>query len=180
MGDTLDVGEIEERLRRNLGRGMFAARWLMAPIYIGLLFALALIVVKFVQVLVQSLPGFLQLSSKEAIFFVLNLVDMSLVANLVVIMIFAGWENFVGRLLSLQPGDQPAWLGGLDFSTLKLRLIGSIVAIITIEILETFMHVGEVPVQQAAWQLAILLGIGLVGVLLALTDRLSSDARGKK
>ena len=95
---------------------MFAARWIMAPIYIGLLVALVLVVVKFVQKLVQAVPGFLALSSSDAIFLVLTLVDLSLVANLVVIVIFAGWENFVGRLLASQADDQPAWLGGLDFS----------------------------------------------------------------
>jgi uncharacterized protein (TIGR00645 family) len=170
---------LEERIRRNVGRMMFVARWIMAPIYIGLLVALVLIVVKFVQKLVQTIPGFLALSSNEAIFLVLTLVDLSLVANLVVIVIFAGWENFVGRLLTAQSGDQPSWLSAINFSTLKLRLIGSIVAIASIQILETFVHIDEVKTQDAAWQLAILLGIGLVGVLLALTDRLSERNESK-
>ena len=173
------IGAIEERVRRNVGRVMFTARWIMAPIYLGLLVALVLIVVKFVQKLVQAVPGYLALSSNEAIFLVLTLVDLSLVANLVVIVIFAGWENFVGRLLSTEAGDQPAWLGALNFSTVKLRLIGSIVAIGSIQILETFVHIDEVKSQDAAWQLAILLGIGFVGVLLALTERLSEGHGGK-
>jgi len=170
---SLTMSVIEERIRRNVGRVMFAARWITAPIYLGLLVALVLVVVKFVQKLVQAVPGFLALSSNEAIFLVLTLVDLSLVANLVVIVIFAGWENFVGRLLSAQSGDRPAWMGGLDFATVKLRLIGSIAAIAAIQILETFVHIDEVRSQDAAWQLAILLGIGLLGVLLAVTDRLS-------
>ena len=119
------------------------------------------------------MPGYLALSSNEAIFVVLTLVDLSLVANLVVIVIFAGWENFVGRLLTAQGDEQPSWLGGMDFATVKLRLIGSIVAIAAIQILETFVHIDEVKPQEAGWQLAILLGIGVVGVLLALADRLS-------
>ena len=158
---------------------MFAARWIMAPIYLGLLVALVLVVVKFVQKMVQAVPGFLALTSNEAIFLVLTLVDLSLVANLVVIVMFAGWENFVGRLLASQSDDRPDWLGGLDFATVKLQLIGSIVAIAAIQILETFVHIDEVKTQDAAWQLAILLGIGVVGVLLALTDRLS-EGHGRK
>lgn len=158
---------------------MFAARWIMAPIYIGLLVALAMVVVKFVQKIVLALPGFLELDTNDAIFFVLTLVDLSLVANLVVIVIFAGWENFVGRLLASQSDDQPAWLGGMDFATVKLRLIGSVVAITAIQILETFVHIDEVKPQEAGWQLAILLGMGAVGVLLALADRLS-DGHEKK
>src|SRR5690242_4057943 len=100
MSDRFSVARIEARVRRNLGRVMFAARWIMAPIYIGLLLALLMAVVKFVQKLVQAIPGFLDLTTNDAIFLTLSLVDLSLVANLVVIVIFAGWENFVGRLLS--------------------------------------------------------------------------------
>jgi len=176
---SLTMRLIEERIRRNVGRVMFAARWIMAPIYLGLLVALVLVVVKFVQKLVQAVPGFLALSSNEAIFLVLTFVDLSLVANLVVIVVFAGWENFVGRLLIAQSGDRPEWMGGLDFATVKLRLIGSVAAIAAVQILETFVHIDEVKSQDAAWQLAILLGIGLLGVLLALADRLS-DAHERK
>ena len=181
MSDKLpfDLDIFEERVRRNLGRVMFAARWIMAPIYLGLLVALLLVVVKFVQKLVQTVPGFLALTTEQAIFFVLTLVDLSLVANLVVIVMFAGWETFVGRLLSAQSDDRPNWLRVLDFTTVKLKLIGSIVAIAAIQILETFVHIDEVKTQDAAWQLAILLGIGVVGVMLALTDRLSEGHERK-
>ena len=173
------IGAMEERVRRNLCRALFAARWIMAPIYVGLLGALVLVVVKFVQELVQAVPGFLALDSSEAIFVVLTLVDLSLVANLVVIVMFAGWENFVGRLLALTADDQPTWLGGMDFVTVKLRLVGSIVAIASIQILETFVHIKDVPQQNAAWQLAILIGIAFVGVLLAVADRLSGGQERK-
>lgn len=170
-----DSAVIEERIQRNLGRALFAARWIMAPIYVGLLIALLMIVVKFVQKLVTSIPEFLSLSSSDAIFLVLTLVDLSLVANLVVIVIFAGWENFVGRLLAAQSEERPVWLGGLNFSSIKLRLIGSVAAIAAILILETFVHIDNVSIKDAALQLAILLGIGLLGVLLALADWLSES-----
>jgi uncharacterized protein (TIGR00645 family) len=172
--------DLEERIQRNLGRGMFAARWIMAPIYVGLLVALLMVVVKFVQKLVGAIPGLLQLTSSELIFLVLTLVDLSLVANLVVIVIFAGWENFVGRLLAAQSDERPVWLAGLNFSSLKLRLIGSVAAIAAISMLETFVHIDEVSSQSAAWQLGIMLGIGLLGVLLALTDKLSEGHNGKR
>jgi uncharacterized protein (TIGR00645 family) len=172
------IDAIEERTRRNLGRALFAARWIMMPIYVGLLFALALIVVKFAQKLITAIPTFLALSGNETIFLVLNLVDLSLVANLVVIVIFAGWENFVGRLLATQ-GDRPEWLSGLGFSSIKLRLIGSITAIAAILILETFVHVDEFEPLQVGLQLAILLGIGVVGVLLALADKLGEDGTAR-
>ena len=173
------IGIMEERVRRNAGRAMFAARWIMAPIYLGLLVALALIVVKFVQKLVLAVPKLMDASSNEVIFDVLTLVDLSLVANLIVIVMFAGWENFVGRLLVAQTGERPQWLGALDFSALKLRLVASVAVIAAVLILETFVHIDEVTALQAGMQLAILLGIGLLGVLLALMDRLADNHDGR-
>jgi len=175
----LNIGNIEERVQRNLGRAMFAARWIMAPIYVGLLVALLLIVIKFVEVLIEGIPGFLKLNGNDAVFLVLKLVDLSLIANLIVIVIFAGWENFVGRLLATQGDVRPELLAGLDFSSIKLRLIGSIAAIAAILILETFVHIDEITPVRAGLQLAILLGIGVLGVLLALADRLSTGPDGK-
>lgn len=170
---------IEESARRNAGRLMFAARWIMAPIYIGLLIALILVVVKFVQKLVQAVPNLLQTPSSEVIYAALTLVDLSLVANLIIIVTFAGWDNFVGRLFTTKSSEQPEWLSALDFNALKLRLVASVAAIATIMILETFIHVTQQTIMQAAMQLAILLGIGVLGVLLALMDRLSEGSKDK-
>ena len=176
---TPTIHAVEARIRHVMGRAMFVARWLMAPIYLGLLAMLALVAVKFIQNLVIAVPLILGMTTNALLLTTLTLVDLSLVANLVVIVIFAGWENFVGRLLASHSADGPVWLGGLDFATVKLRLIGSVVAIAAIQILETFVHIDEVRTQHAAWRLAILLGIGAVGVLLALADRLS-EGHGRK
>jgi uncharacterized protein (TIGR00645 family) len=171
---TPAIHAIEARIRRNIGRVMFAARWLVAPIYLGLLVVLALVAVKFVQKLVTTVPMVLGMASNDVILVALTLVDLSLVANLVVIVIFAGWANFVGPLLN-EPGERDAsWAGNLDFSAVKLKLIGSIAAIAAIQILESFVHIDDVAKQDAAWQLAILLGIGVTGVLLAAMDRIGN------
>ncbi|HEX2943928.1 MAG TPA: YqhA family protein, partial [Rhodopila sp.] len=97
----------EERARRGLGRLMFIARWIMVPVYLGLLGALALVAVKFVQRLIEVVPNLLQQDSTETIISALSLVDLSLVANLIVIIIFAGWQNFVARFQSAASGEQP-------------------------------------------------------------------------
>lgn len=171
-GLASDISALEARIRRNVGRLMFATRWVMAPIYLGLLAVLALVAVKFVQKLLFAIPGFLGLDTSDTILVALTLVDLSLVANLVVIVIFAGWENFVGPLLQGTHGDDIAWLGKLDFSAVKLKLFASVAAIAAIQMLETFVHIANTPKQDAAWQLAILLGIGATGVLVAVMDRL--------
>jgi uncharacterized protein (TIGR00645 family) len=162
--------DIEARIRRNLGRLIFLARWIMAPIYLGLLASLCLVMVKFVQQVVGAFAHLLAESSSEIIIAVLSLVDLALVGNLVVIVMFSGWSSVVGPLLRAEAALPH---GVLDFSTVKLRLVASIAAIAGIQILETFMHIEDVPAAAAMWQLLILLGIAVTGVLLALMDRLA-------
>jgi uncharacterized protein (TIGR00645 family) len=151
----------------------------MAPLYFGLLAGLLLLVAKFIQVLVQAVPQLLSQTSNETIYAVLTLVDLSLVANLVVIVIFAGWENFVGRLLEGAASERPAWLGGLDLSSVKLKLIASIATIAAILILETFVHIDETRRDNAVLQLFILLAIGATGVMMAVMDRIGGNHGGK-
>jgi uncharacterized protein (TIGR00645 family) len=159
-----------EAAERSFGRLLLAARWLLAPIYLGLLACVILLIVKFVQDFVNSVHGLLAMSATEVILDVLQLVDIALVANLVLIVVFAGWQAVIGPLLG---GGARSQFTGLGFGAVKLRLIASIAAIAAILILETFMHVDQGSTVRALWQLAILLGIGLTGVLLALMDRLS-------
>ncbi len=161
-----------ERLERNLGRVLLTTRWLVAPIYLGLLASVVLLAVKFVQKFVEGAHGLLEMSATEEMLNVLQLVDIALVANLVLIVVFAGWQAVIGPLLARGARSEFSDLG---FGAIKLRLIGSITAIATIQILETFLHVDKTTATQALWQLAILLGIGITGVLLALMDKLSGE-----
>ena len=167
--------DLPTRLTQGLGRVIFAARWLMAPIYIGLLLALALLAGKFVQKLVALVPELMQMSGNDTVLAVLGLVDLSLVANLVLIVVLAGWQGFVAPLLDTHPDDQPAWLA-LDFSAIKLKLIGSMAVIAAIALLESFVHADTLAPATMGWQLGILLAIGVLGVLLAAMDRLSHGA----
>ncbi len=174
-----NIGGIEERIQRNLGRAMFAARWIMAPIYLGLLVALLLIVVKFVEVLIEGIPGFLKLNGNDAVFLVLKLVDLSLIANLIVIVIFAGWENF-RRSPARDTRRRPTGVAGrsrlqLDQAALDRLDRGD----------RCHPDPGNLRAHRRnhpstrGLQLAILLGIGVLGVLLALADRLSTGPDGK-
>jgi len=165
--------DFEARVRGNLGRVVFALRWIMAPFYVGLIGALLMLAVKFVQKLVAGVPALLEQSTNDTIFTVLSLVDLSLVANLVVIVMFAGWENFIGRVMGGERGGDLAWLAGMNFGDVKLRLLGSIMVIAAISILESFVHIEQTPKENILWELGILLGIGVTGVLLAVMDRLT-------
>jgi uncharacterized protein (TIGR00645 family) len=173
VSQALPAADFEARIRGGLGRAVFALRWIMAPFYVGLLGALLMLAVKFVQKLLAAVPALLQQSTSDTMFTVLSLVDLSLVANLVVIVMFAGWENFIGRLMGKDHGDDLAWLAGMNFGDVKLRLLGSVMVIGAISILESFVHIEQTSKENILWELAILLGIGVTGVLLAVMDRLT-------
>jgi len=164
--------DIPARLVKGVDRVMLATRWLMMPIYPGLLVGLLVLAVEFVQQIFALVSGARHMSRGDAMLGVVELVDLSLVANLVLIVILSGWKGFVDPTGDLGAADQRAWFA-FDFSDVKLKVIGPIAAIAAVELLESFIHTDSVPPATIAWQLAILLSIGVLGVLLALMDRLS-------
>ena len=153
-------------------RALFAARWVMAPVYFGLLAAMALIVTKFVLKLITAFNSVLREDGTDTMLNVLSLVDMALVGNLIMMVVMAGWENSINRL-----GERPqaGWASTLGFSALKQKIIGSVVVIAAVAMLETFMYLKEVPAQHVFWQVCILLALGVSSVLLAVSDKLSGD-----
>lgn len=151
---------------------LLAGRWLMAPIYLGLL--VILVAVKFVEELVVTVPLLLFMKEREFVMFVLGLIDLALIGNLALMVAFVGYENFVSKLQTGDSEDRPAWVEHVDFSGLKLKLLGSIVAISAIHLLRTFFDISEPRKEDVAWQLAIHLGFMVSGLLLACMDRLSA------
>ena len=165
-------------IERALEAGIFRSRWLLAPFYIGLVFALAMLLVTFVRELSQALPKIIGLDPEEVILSVLTLIDLSLAANLVIIVIFSGYENFVSKIDTGDSEDRPSWMGTLDFSGLKMKLIGSIVAISVISLLRAFMTLiqtqSSVNQTKLIWLVVLHLTFLVSGVLFAFMDWLSS------
>ncbi|MBM3509048.1 MAG: TIGR00645 family protein [Alphaproteobacteria bacterium] len=163
-------------LEKTLEKLIFLSRWLLAPLYVGLVAALLFLAVKFVQQFIETVPHALGASESEAILIVLTLIDIVLVANLLLMVIFSGYENFVSKIDVGDHPDRPSWMGRLDMSKLKLRLIGSIVAISAIEVLKAFMNVARVSDRDLAWLVGIHVMFVVSGVLLALMDRIAPTA----
>jgi uncharacterized protein (TIGR00645 family) len=163
---------------RWLEAALFSSRWLMAPFYVGLVLALVALLIVFVQELVAQAAHMGELTPERAILMALSLIDLSLAGNLILIVIFAGYENFVSKFDPEGEVDRPAWMGRVDFSGLKLRLVASIVAISAISLLRTFMRIGEEPVDETLvkWKVIVHLPFVTSGVLLALMDLLSSKS----
>jgi uncharacterized protein (TIGR00645 family) len=161
---------------RVLERGLFLSRWLMAPFYAGMVIALLALLAVFVTELVHELPHVLQMKADDAILLALSLIDLSLAGNLVLIVTLAGYENFVSKF-DVSQDDRPDWLGKVDFSGLKMKLIASIVAISGIALLRAFMELDDGHELTPA-HLILMAGIHLTfvvsGVLMAVMDWLTS------
>lgn len=169
------------RVERWLERGLFAARWLMAPFYIGLVVGLAALLAVFVQDLVHEVPRVVQSGrADDAIVMSLSLIDLSLAGNLLLIVIFSGYENFVSKIDVGDHADRPGWMGTLDFTGLKMKLIASIVAISAVALLRAFMALAEPGAQPDAAKLGWLVGLHLTfvlsGVLMAVMDWLAQKS----
>ena len=162
---------------------LFGSRWLMAPMYFGLVVSLGLISFIFLRELVESFPAMLIESSDDAILVTLSLIDLTLAGNLILIVLFSGYENFVSKLNIDDGGDRPDWMGKVDFAGLKMKLVGSIVAISAIHLLKEFMELGRdgAPInsQHLFWLTVIHLTFVMSGLLLAVMDYLGARSGGK-
>lgn len=154
---------------------LFASRWLLAPVYLGLVGALLALLFKFCKQVIDIFSKLTTATDSEIIIGVLSMVDVALVMSLLVIIIFSSYENFVSKMDDLQNhDDRPEWMGHIGFSDLKIKLIGSIVAISGIELLKAFMNVDNLTDRHMAWMVGIHMTFVVSGVLYALMDKLSS------
>ena len=172
----------KRNLETRFEQGLFASRWLMAPMYVGLAIALGMLTVIFVKELIYYIPQILDLTAEKMILVVLTLIDLTLAANLLLIVLFSGYENFVSKFDFDAGQDRPDWMGKVDFSGLKMKLIASIVAISGIHLLKRFMEISDLDTAttfgptEMYWLVAIHLTFVISGVLMALMDWLQAKA----
>lgn len=138
-------------MERFLENTMYAARWLLAPIYFGLAFALLALAIKFFQEIFHILPAILALSEAELILKLLSLIDMALVGGLLVMVMISGYENFVSQLDIAEGKEKLDWLGKMDSGSLKMKVAASIVAISSIHLLKVFMDAKNIPDSKLMW-----------------------------
>jgi uncharacterized protein (TIGR00645 family) len=155
---------------------LFASRWLLAPFYFGLAVGVAILLIKFLQELFHLAMTAFVVTEAEAILGVLSLVDLALTGSLLLIVIFSGYENFVSKIDHTNHRDWPEWMGTIDFTALKIKLLGSIVAISAIQLLKQFMTISTVSDRDLFWLVVIHVVFVVSSVLLALSDRISASA----
>ncbi|MCA3510645.1 MAG: TIGR00645 family protein [Rhodobacter sp.] len=171
----LPKNQVEQKFEQVL----FLSRWLMAPMYMGLVVTLGMLMVVFLRDLWKYALQIMTMSAEQVILVALTLIDLTLAANLLLIVLFSGYENFVSKLEIDDGGDRPDWMGTVDFSGLKMKLIASIVAISGIHLLKRFMEIGDSVADakfgetELYWFVVIHLTFVVSGVMLAAMDWLS-------
>jgi uncharacterized protein (TIGR00645 family) len=161
-------------------KAIFRARWLLAPMYAGLILVLAALAYKFVIEIVVLFIHIAQNNDHKFIIDLLGLLDLVLLGNLILIVLFAGYENFVSKIEAAEGSvDRPNWMGTVDFSGLKIKLIGSLVAISVIELLANFIELSVDPQAEVGqgllWRIIIHLTFVVSGVLFAVMDWISDN-----
>ena len=153
---------------------VFACRWLLAPFYVGLALSLVVLLIKFMEELWHLGMHAFTSTESQVILGVLSLVDMALTGSLLIIVIFSGYENFVSKIDHSNHRDWPEWMGKIDFTGLKLKLLSSIVAISGIHLLKQFMSLKTVSDRELFWYVTVHVVFVLSSVLLALSDRIAA------
>jgi uncharacterized protein (TIGR00645 family) len=159
-----------EKMLENL---LFACRWLLAPLYLGLSLALVALGVKFFQEAVHVLTAIGTMAEADLVLVVLTLIDLVLVGSLIVMVMFSGYENFVSRIDVGGDADKLGWLGKLDAGTLKLKVAASIVAISSIHLLKVFMDVKTISNDKILWYVILHMTFVVSALLLGVLDRMS-------
>jgi uncharacterized protein (TIGR00645 family) len=161
-------------LERAIEKSLFASRWLLAPVYLGMSLALLALGVKFFQELYHVSTHLLAAPESDLVLSILSLIDMALVGSLIVMVMFSGYENFVSRIdIHDEGADKPEWLGKLDAGALKLKVAASIVAISSIHLLKMFVKAEDIANDKLLWYVIIHMTFVVSAVLMGVLDRIA-------
>jgi uncharacterized protein (TIGR00645 family) len=184
---TEDIEEVAMSEKKNiqlaeyiLEQGIFASRWILAPVYAGLAVSLFLIMFKFAQKSWAMVTNMISISLDDTILGILSLIDLSLMGNLLLMIMFGGYQNFVSKLELRGHEDTPEWISHVGFGDLKLKLMGSIVAISAIELLKGFMSIESASDRTLGWGVGIHMTFVVSALFLAIMDALMAKVRHDK
>ncbi len=158
-----------------LERAIFSARWLLIPFYVCCLLLIIILGIKFTQdFCFKVIPlAFVEVEQSEVILSILELIDLLLVANLLIIIVFSGYESFVSKFELEEHVERPEWMSNISYSNLKLKLMGSLVTISAIDLLGSFIKISEISQGVLIWQVIIHFTFVISGLLFAWMDNIS-------
>ena len=161
------------KIEKMTERLMYASRWILAPVYLGLSLALFALFIKFYQELYHFLPHILEIDESTLVLNLLTLIDLTLVGSLIVIVMFSGYENFVSQMDIGEDAEKLDWLGSHDYGSLKMKVAASIVAISSIHLLKVFMNVQETDNDKLMWYVLIHLTLVVSALFMGYLDKIS-------
>jgi uncharacterized protein (TIGR00645 family) len=151
---------------------ILASRWLLVVFYLGLTVALGLYCISFIRKLWEYFSKVMVLEETDAILKILSLIDASLVASLVVMVIISGYENFVSQFDNVEEkSNELTWLGKIDAGSLKIKVASTIVAISSIHLLQIFLNANQYTNDKMMWLTIIHMAFVLSALLLAYIDK---------
>lgn len=154
-------------------RSMYSARWILAPVYLGLSLALLLLAIKFFEAIYHVFPSILSITEADLVLVILSLVDMALVGGLLVMVMFSGYENFVSKMDLDPEADKLGWLGKMDASSLKNKVAASIVAISSIHLLQVFMAAKNIDNDKIMWYIILHMTFVISAFVMGYLDKLT-------
>jgi len=163
-------------LERYIEKLLFASRWILAPVYLGMSIGLIALGIKFFEEAWHVMAHVFTMPESELVLTLLAMIDLVLVGSLIVMVMFSGYENFVSRIDIDGEGDKLGWLGKLDAGTLKLKVAASIVAISSIHLLRAFMNAPEISNDKLMWYVIIHLTFVISALLMGVLDKLAFAA----
>jgi uncharacterized protein (TIGR00645 family) len=161
-------------MERLIERTLFASRWLLVPLYLGLALLLVIFCIHFFREMLHVIEISLSITETDLVLVALAFVDMTLVASLIVMVMLSGYENFVSKLDVEGAERSIAWLGKLDAGSLKVKVAASIVAISSIHLLRAFMNAGQVTNDKLLWLVIIHITFVLSAMAMAYMDRMTA------
>lgn len=169
-------------MEKTIEKLLFASRWILAPVYLGMSLALVALGIKFFLELYHLLVLVIPMAETDLVLRLLAMVDMVLVGSLIIMVMFSGYENFVSALDVEEGTEKLSWLGKLDANSLKLKVASSIVAISSIHLLRAFMEtparVSDGRENTLMWYVIIHLTFVVSAVMMGVLDRITSKSHG--
>jgi len=158
---------------------ILASRWILVVFYLGLAAALAVYALSFGMKLLKVTGEVFTLGEGEAVLAMLGLIDAALVASLIVMVMIAGYENFVSRFEE-QDSTQLVWLGKIDAGSLKIKVASTIVAISSIHLLQVFLNVQQYEDGKIMWLTLMHMAFVFSALFLGLLDRIQGYGKVSK
>jgi uncharacterized protein (TIGR00645 family) len=153
---------------------IFSSRWLQAPLYLGLIVAQLIYTYKFIIELIHIMANYQSATEIQVLLGILTLVDVTMVANLVAMVIIGGYATFVSKLDLVNENDKPDWLDHIDPGAIKVKLSSSLIGISSVHLLRSFIDMDMTDYEKIKWQIIIHSAFILSTLFLAASEYIMS------